>query len=49
MEPTIGDLVLACVWGVPIVLFLLACVLPINWDCKEFDPYENCPKEESEW
>lgn len=50
MEPTIGDVILACVWGLPCVLFLLACILPINWDCFEkCDPYENCPKEEDEW
>ena len=31
------------------IAFMVACALPINWDYKEFDPYENCPKEEDEW
>lgn len=47
-EPTILDVILTCVYSLPIILILLACVLPINWhyDPKGDDPYRYCPKEE---
>jgi hypothetical protein len=47
-EPTILDVILACVYGLPVVLVLLAGILPINWhyDPKGNDPYRYCPKEE---
>ena len=49
-EPTVIDVILACIYGLPIILFLLACLLPINWDYdpKGNDPYRYCPKEEEE-
>jgi hypothetical protein len=50
MEPEIFDTIRACVYGVPCLLFLLACLLPINWNFnpKGDDPYRYCPKEEEE-
>ena len=36
------------VGGIATVLFIVM-LLPINWDYKEHDPYENCPKEGDEW
>lgn len=48
--PTILDCVLAIVYAIPCVIFLLACILPINpfFDPKANDPYRYCPKEEEE-
>ena len=47
-EPTLFDVILACIYAVPALLVLLAIILPINlnYDPKADDPYRYCPKEE---
>ena len=47
-EPTVFDVILACIYGLPALAILIACLLPINWnyDPKSDDPYRYCPKEE---
>ena len=46
--PTILDCILACIYGIPALILLIICLLPLNphYDPEANDPYRYCPKEE---
>lgn len=47
MEPTIAEIIFYCVLAAPVVLIGLAKLIGINFnfDPRENDPYQNCPKD----
>ena len=50
MEPTIFEVIIAILIGLPCLILIIGGLLPINpdHDPKGNDPYRYCPKEEEE-
>lgn len=48
MQPTIFEVIIAILIGIPCLVLIIGGILPLNpdYDPKGNDPYRYCPKEE---